>query len=1702
MRTFNKTRSNVKTPIERPPLPFMRKALKILLYVIACILLLVGGALLFLNSKWGQNFVRGRAEAYLRGKLKTEVRLGFLGYGVPDYAVLRDLLILDQTRDTLLSVRELKIDLDMYKLLQSNLSVQQILLSGVHSHIYRNKPDTAFNFSYIIAAFAGAPATTPAAVDTTPSKFVIDLNKIKLNDIHFRYDDYSAGARFAADLEDLSLSLKKTDLNNLSFHIRDLSVNGLRSSFAKGASVFPPAPVDTGATDVRIIADNVDLKRIDFRFADDVSQLLYTLQLGKLNLQLNEFGLADSRVDVQRLSIDSAYSTLRLGLNDTLTPIPQSDTATAAAGDKWRITGQTVRLAGINFRLDNPNDAPIPKGIDYSHLDLKNVSLSLDKLFYNEDTVSGRLNHLAVQERSGIQVNELKMVFNYNPQGATLDNLLLQTPNTTLKDHLEVHYKSLAQITDSLARLQLNIDLQNSSIAMTDVLVFAPMLDTMAILKKIKKAAFAVDARCYGTLDALTLKRFHVSGLSNTDIALTGALRGLPNPDKLNYDFSIAKAVTSRQDIGLFVDDTLLSSVRLPDKMGVMGKLSGTTNAWNTDLLLATTDGRARITGQLDMGAGKGLETYAMTIATDELNLGRILKQDSLLGMVSADIRLTGAGFDINTMTTIVSGNISKAGINGYTYRDVKLIASLNHKTAELDLLSNDKNMQLQVKGRADLNGQYPAVVADVKMDSADLHATHWYGSALKLSGAMHINFSELSPDYPRGELVWWNPVVALDSVTYRLDDISIKSHPVAGNQDIIADLGFAHMRLSGKTPLSRIGDRVQEHIDRHYTTPRTDSIAKARLAKNTAQVPPDYNLDMRAIVLDRPLLHGLLPGLTSFDTVTLTAKLSQNSLMINVAVPYLVYGATTVNNGAVTVLGSDSALTYSVTADKATQNSLAIWYASITGKLDKNVLNAQIRLSDSLRREQFALAADLSQSGDSQALHLQQGLILNYLPWQVKENNRIVLAGGGFYIQNFGISRDGQYIKAASTEPRINAPVKLDINSFQLSNITKAISAGDTLIADGLLEGIVHLEQLSPSPIVTSDFQISSLSILGDTLGELQLQVNNRKENELSANMKLYARNNEVSLAGSYFLKEKNGNDFDLKLDVYQLALKSFEHIARQQINRSSGYVRGKLHITGTTVAPLLNGELHTDSLATTVTQLNADFRMPNEQITFTGQHINFRNFSLYDNANNKAAINGDVDIRSLTNPTLDLTIKADNWQALHSLAEDNKVFFGNLFLSADLRVNGPATDPSVDGELKILKGTDVTVINPESVPQVESSKGIVVFISQKDTARRNAAARAARNTRPTVAKTKTKTGAGYNVNINIDKNAKFSLLLDQASGDYLTVKGAANLNASVSAGGTITLSGVYALTEGAYELSYNMIKRKFLIKDGSSITFAGDPINGANMDVTAIYQTTAPPYDLVQRQVTDLEQLRYYKQRLPFNVALHMSGGIMSPKLKFDVALPENKSFSLTTSQIDVVQSKLSQIRLDTSELNKQVFALLILNRFVSDDPFSSGAGSSLKSTAMQSVSAFIGEQLNQAAGKLVKGVDLSVDLATTDDYTSGALRQRTDLTLAASKRLLNDRLKITVGNNFELEGPQTTATQSSYIPTNLAADYLLSQDGKYTLRAYRKAYDEGVLQGYVTETGLNFILSIDYNSLKSQYKKRPKQNDTLTRANENEE
>jgi len=186
------------------------------------------------------------------------------------------------------------------------------------------------------------------------------------------------------------------------------------------------------------------------------------------------------------------------------------------------------------------------------------------------------------------------------------------------------------------------------------------------------------------------------------------------------------------------------------------------------------------------------------------------------------------------------------------------------------------------------------------------------------------------------------------------------------------------------------------------------------------------------------------------------------------------------------------------------------------------------------------------------------------------------------------------------------------------------------------------------------------------------------------------------------------------------------------------------------------------------------------------------------------------------------------------------------------------------------------------------------------------------------------------------------------------------------------------------------------------------------------------------------------------------------------------------------ETIDGKLAQLRQDENEMNKQVFALLLLNRFIGENPFESNSGVSAETMARQSVSKILSQQLNNIASNLIKGVDLNFDLESTEDYSTGTQNTRTDLNVDISKKLLNDRLKVTVGSNFGLEGEARQNENTTNIAGDVTIDYSLSRDGRYMLRAYRKNDYQVALQGQIVETGVGFIITLDYDKFRDIFRK----------------
>jgi translocation and assembly module TamB len=170
----------------------------------------------------------------------------------------------------------------------------------------------------------------------------------------------------------------------------------------------------------------------------------------------------------------------------------------------------------------------------------------------------------------------------------------------------------------------------------------------------------------------------------------------------------------------------------------------------------------------------------------------------------------------------------------------------------------------------------------------------------------------------------------------------------------------------------------------------------------------------------------------------------------------------------------------------------------------------------------------------------------------------------------------------------------------------------------------------------------------------------------------------------------------------------------------------------------------------------------------------------------------------------------------------------------------------------------------------------------------------------------------------------------------------------------------------------------------------------------------------------------------------------------------------------------------------LNKQVFALLVLRRFISDDPLNSEAGSDLESTARQSVSRLLSEQLNRLSEN-VEGVELSFDVKSYEDYSTGSGEGQTELQLGLSKSLLDDRLVVKVAGNLEVEG-DTQNSATDYIG-DLGLEYKLTEDGRFRITGFRQSnYD--MLDGEVIETGMGLIYIKDYNTFRELFKANAKE------------
>jgi uncharacterized protein involved in outer membrane biogenesis len=161
------------------------KILKISGWVIFSVILLLLLVAVAVQIPWVQQRIKDEAISFLEGKLNTEVRLDHFSLSFPKKVVLTGLYLEDQKKDTLLYAGRLGIDTDLWALTKNKIELSDIELEDFTAHVSRPANDSAFNFDYILKAFADTTATKPDTV-SKPWEFAIGDILLEDRDSHGR----------------------------------------------------------------------------------------------------------------------------------------------------------------------------------------------------------------------------------------------------------------------------------------------------------------------------------------------------------------------------------------------------------------------------------------------------------------------------------------------------------------------------------------------------------------------------------------------------------------------------------------------------------------------------------------------------------------------------------------------------------------------------------------------------------------------------------------------------------------------------------------------------------------------------------------------------------------------------------------------------------------------------------------------------------------------------------------------------------------------------------------------------------------------------------------------------------------------------------------------------------------------------------------------------------------------------------------------------------------------------------------------------------------------------------------------------------------------------------------------------------------------------------------------------------------------------
>jgi translocation and assembly module TamB len=1648
---------------------------------IAIIIFLVAGIVLLLHTPVGKSFVRQKVESYLSKKWQTEVSIGNVDYRLPNWIALEKVLVIDRQQDTLLSGGRIYAGIRIWGLFSNSIEITGVELESITLQCRRDAGDSVFNFQFILDAFA--PAKSEDLIPSPGTPMRLSVKQLFLDNVRFVFHDKKVKLFVTSFIDHFSCFPNELNLEKTAYRFYEIMMMNSYISIIDSSSTGNSIPKTDATGNEKAKAETrnrgdpaplllalhkLGLQKIHFSYKKPFEKMDMDIQLDSLQLDQASLDLGLQQVSAGniRLSNTAAKLFTWIAANN---PTKEEKTAPSPEdGGNWKLYVDTITLHNNSLVYHNAA-LPPTKGIDYQHLDVQALSLEAKQSALDATGFFTDLHLSSLSLNKQLNVKGIKAEVHLTDSLLNIKDLAVAVN----RSHLTTRGDIVLPLTprNNWRATPPKLLIENSAINYGDLLLIQPNLNKLLPVSFSSSEMIGVSGKLTGNLQNFRADHLRLT-TSSQQLLLQGKLDFRTGSGKVGpgikadiQQLKLKKQLLSK-DLQRQIEK---ANIVLPSELFLTGHLQKTGEKLTTALKMSSSFGQLQINGSADNISHPERLAYSFRLDARNLETGKWIRRDTLLGKVTGQINIKGTGIKLNKLAATTKLQLQSVVINGYPYSNINLEGSYAKSQFTARGRIDDPNLETDL----DINGHVsnPAVKGTVRIGKADLKKLGLTPDSIAFAGRIMVDASYVD----RQKL---NATVWVDSTQLSVSGKEIYADSVSlickGNTDstfIELQSPFVQAELNSNYAITELSSELSGFLKTLY--PVNSPIRKNETLTRTG----NHRTSLNVVLIQSDLYSALVPGLEFLPSLTVTANYETGQkdsfLFLQVLAPGTRFNQLEVHELNIKAESIDSAIQFAVTGRDLLSGKKHLTQPSITGRLQKNLILVQARVADEKGKEFYSSNLEMKFGKDETAFRLLDDLTLNYNKWKVPPDNRVVVRKEGMVINNLSLEHKGQTIYI-NTKGQSISPITLRIDSFEIGNILALASQNDTPMASGTLKADISIQQpIQGFPRFTGVVQAKNLAVYNIPVGDLNIH-STTGEDSLVLNGGITG-NNQIDFSGQ--VHAKNGG-MNLETRLKKLDMSLVQGFTKDFLSQVSGQVTGSLKLESTADSLRCRGYIQLDSAAFAVKDLNTLYRINGQKISILYPDIIMDQFALTDTAGRQLTAQGRIKIISSNKYGLDIDVGTKNFTALQASRRPESIIYGTAILDAKLSIRGTSSEPIIEGSAFLHGKSSVHYVLSQTSNYSSASKGRLIFVDIDTLSVLGAEIQ--EQVKDTAVATGSFKGLKYKLNLEVSKDAEFSVIINPTTNDELVAKGEARLQAGVDNSGLMGITGVYKLQSGHYSLNNQILRRKFLLVKGSTVTFNGDPMR-AVADITTEYEVLTSPAGLIETTNTDKDDAIYNK-RLPFVVVFTIKGPISKPELAFDIKLKEGAT-GIENSLKSSVDIELAQLRNNVSDMNKQVFSLLVTSRFSkSGDNSLTGSDFNADDAVKDGVSQFLTEAMNQVADDLVKNVDIDMSLKSYE--TGNNSSSKTDLGVSMSKDLFKDRLTVTLGSSFTVseKGDATTAQKDAahYVP-DITTTYKLSKDGRYKVKTYLKNEYDAVVEGYFSETGVSFTIELEYNKLK---------------------